>query len=325
MTRQMPPFVRVLPVAVPLAARAIRAASRSGWGHAYGPGAWAGQHGAGPYGAGHHGSGHHDPGHHEPGHHGPGHHEPGHHEAGHHEAGLGFGGPGFGGVGEGPHRGRGRGGRRGGGGFGPGGFGPGGFGPGGFGPWGGRGGWGPPFGFPGRGPRARRGDVRAGILHLLASTERPMHGYEMIRELQERSGGAWRPSAGSIYPTLQLLEDEGLVTSTEEGGKRLYSLTDAGREHVEGHGNAPWEEFVEPSDSPWHELRRAGMGLMAAAMQGAQAANEDQLHRIADTLREARSKIYRILGEDDRPDDAGDADDHSDHNSDDNNDTGTRR
>lgn len=288
MTRQMPPFVRVLPVAVPLAARAIQAASRSGWGHTYGPGAWAGQYGAGRHGADHHGSGH--------------------HEAGQHEAGLGFGGPGFGpgGVGGGPHRGRGgRGGRRGG--FGPGGFGPGGFGPGGFGPWG-RGGWGPPFGFPGRGPRARRGDVRAGILHLLASTDRPMHGYEMIRELEERSGGAWRPSAGSIYPTLQLLEDEGLVTSTEEDGKRLYSLTDAGREHVEGREHAPWEEFVEPSDSPWHELRRAGMGLMAAAMQGAQAANEDQLHRIADTLREARSKIYRILGEDDRPDDAGDTD-----------------
>ncbi|WP_020577970.1 PadR family transcriptional regulator [Actinopolymorpha alba] len=172
----------------------------------------------------------------------------------------------------------------------------GGFGPGG---WGRGGGWGPPFGFPGRGPRARRGDIRAGILHLLADVDRPMHGYEMIRELQERSGGAWRPSAGSIYPTLQLLEDEGLVASTAENGKRLYSLTDAGREEIASRGGqAPWEEFAEPADSPWGELRAAGMGLMAAAMQGAHAANEDQIRRIAETLKEARARIYRILGED---------------------------
>ncbi|MFD2077843.1 DNA-binding transcriptional regulator, PadR family [Actinopolymorpha cephalotaxi] len=213
---------------------------------------------------------------------------------------------------EGRGGGRGRGGRGRGGGRGrPGGFGPGGFGPGGFGGFGfggpggpggpggwGRGGWGPPFG-PGRGPRARRGDVRSGILHLLADTGRPMHGYEMIRELAERSGGAWRPSAGSIYPTLQLLEDEGLVSSTEAAGKRSYALTDAGREHVATHGGqAPWEEFADPADSPWHDLRNAGMGLAAAAMQGAQVADEDQLARIVDTLHEARSKIYRILGED---------------------------
>ena len=213
-------------------------------------------------------------------------------------------------------RGRERRGRRGGPGrFGPGGFGPG-FGPGdfGFGP-GGPSGWGPPpFAFGRRGPRARRGDVRAGILHLLADVDRPMHGYEMIRELQERSGGGWRPSAGSIYPTLQLLEDEGLVASTEDSGKRLYSLTDAGREEIASRGGqAPWEEFNEPSDSPWHEIKNAGMGLMAAAMQGTHAANEDQLRRIAATLREARTKIYRILGDDEgsEQDEASDTDTHS--------------
>ena len=99
-------------------------------------------------------------------------------------------------------------------------------GPGGGGPWGGRGG--------GRGGgrswgRARRGDIRSAILALLA--ERPMHGYEIIGELSERTEGLWRPSPGSIYPTLQLLEDEGLVTaqSEEGGGKRRYSLTDDGR------------------------------------------------------------------------------------------------
>jgi DNA-binding PadR family transcriptional regulator len=165
------------------------------------------------------------------------------------------------------------------------------------GPWGGRG-WGPPFDFPGRGPRARRGDIRAAILHLLA--DRPMHGYEMIRELQERSNGVWKPSAGSIYPTLQLLEDEGLVTANEESGKKLYSLTDAGRDEIGGDEPqaAPWEEFADLASSPYHQLR-VTMGLLAAAGQAAHAANEDQLKRITQVLSEARSKIYRILGEDD--------------------------
>src|SRR5258707_548942 len=95
------------------------------------------------------------------------------------------------------------------------------------GPWGGSGPWGPPFGGRGGGPRVRRGNVRAAILALLA--ERPMHGYEMIQELEARTNGLWRPSAGSIYPTLQLLEDEGLVTGEESEGKRRFTLTDGGR------------------------------------------------------------------------------------------------
>ena len=88
-----------------------------------------------------------------------------------------------------------------------------------------RSGWGPPW--MGPGPRARRGDVRIAVLALLA--EGPMHGYQIITELESRSGGVWRPSPGSVYPTLQLLEDEDLVTSQEVGGKRVYSITDAGR------------------------------------------------------------------------------------------------
>src|SRR5882757_9542254 len=76
------------------------------------------------------------------------------------------------------------------------------------------------------GPRARRGDVRAAILALLA--ERPMHGYEMIKEIEERTSGAWTPSAGSIYPTLQMLEDEGLIRGEESDGKRRFTLTDEG-------------------------------------------------------------------------------------------------
>src|SRR5262245_45884231 len=99
------------------------------------------------------------------------------------------------------------------------------------GPWGGFGSWGPPFGGRGGGPGVRRGNVRAAILALLA--ERPMHGYEMIQELEARTDGLWRPSAGSIYPTLQLLEDEGLVSGEDSDGKRRFSLTDAGRAEAE--------------------------------------------------------------------------------------------
>src|SRR3954465_14693171 len=101
--------------------------------------------------------------------------------------------------------------------------------------------------------RVRRGDVRSAILALL--DDRPMHGYEVITELDERTGGRWRPSAGSIYPTLQLLEDEGLVTAEEADGKRVSPLTAAGREAAPARteGSRPWEEADE--DSPRYAAR----------------------------------------------------------------------
>jgi hypothetical protein len=116
------------------------------------------------------------------------------------------------------------------------GFGPGFGGPGfgGFGPGGGKFGFGPGSrrGGPRGGGRSRRGDVRAANLNLL--TDRPMHGYEMIQEINERSQQLWKPSPGSIYPTLQLLVDEGLLVATEsEGSKMLFELTDDGRTAAE--------------------------------------------------------------------------------------------
>src|SRR6478752_9338081 len=100
---------------------------------------------------------------------------------------------------------------------------------------------GPRYGRGRGGPRARRGDVRAAVLALLA--ERPMHGYEMIKEIEERTEGAWTPSAGSIYPTLQLLEDEGLISGQEIEGKRRFTLTETGAaEQAEKAGEqTPWE------------------------------------------------------------------------------------
>src|SRR5579875_2677435 len=105
-----------------------------------------------------------------------------------------------------------------------------------------------------RGRRVRPGDVRAAILHLLA--ERPMHGYEMIQEIAERTRDAWRPSPGSVYPTLQLLDDEGLIVSSEsEGSTKLFELTDKGRAAAEKIKTAPWKQFAEGVDSNQVNLR----------------------------------------------------------------------
>lgn len=170
---------------------------------------------------------------------------------------------------------------------GPGGFGPGGFGPGRF--------WGP----PGRRGRARRrGDVRAAILTLLA--ERPMHGYEMIQELASRTGGVWRPSPGSIYPTLQLLEDEGLIVGTVDesgGGRKRFTLTDAGREEAASVAPPPWEEFAPETISSWTEIRDAGFQAMNALRQVLMNGTDEQRARAAQVLDETRRKLYAILAE----------------------------
>ncbi|MFI6873229.1 PadR family transcriptional regulator [Streptomyces sp. NPDC050400] len=173
--------------------------------------------------------------------------------------------------------------------FGP--FGPGFGGPGG--PWGGRGG-------RGGGPRgrARRGDVRASILALLK--DRPMHGYEMIQEIAERSGGAWKPSPGSVYPTLQLLEDEGLITSASEGGKKLFSLTDAGTTAAEEGPDAPWEEAGRGVDwEAMNEIRQAGFGLMEAFGQVWKTGSKEQRDKALSVITDARKKLYLILADED--------------------------
>src|SRR5271155_3468556 len=107
-----------------------------------------------------------------------------------------------------------------------------------------RGGGGPFGPGRGRGRKARRGDVRTAALILLS--EEPRNGYQIMQELEERSNGLWRPSPGSVYPALQLLEDEGLVRSEEQDGRKVLRLTEAGEaalaERPEG-APAPWEEF----------------------------------------------------------------------------------
>jgi DNA-binding PadR family transcriptional regulator len=126
-----------------------------------------------------------------------------------------------------------------------------------------------------------------------------MHGYEMIKEIEERTAGIWRPSPGSIYPTLALLEDEGLVRSEESEGKRRFVLTDDGREQAEGReGDSPWEQVTAGVDPGEVRLRDAFHALRAAVKQVGMAGSKDQAERARDLLEETRKKVYAILAED---------------------------
>ncbi|MFP5416460.1 MAG: PadR family transcriptional regulator [Actinomycetes bacterium] len=146
------------------------------------------------------------------------------------------------------------------------------------------------------GPRARRGDVRAAILRLLA--EEPMHGYQIISELTERSAGAWTPSAGSVYPTLQLLADEGLVEAEPLGGKKVYRLTETGQQAADklAGQRAPW---AEASDSPLSgsSLHQATGRLLQAVFQVGKLGSAQQASEAADVLNDARKRLYAILAE----------------------------
>ncbi|MCW2663229.1 MAG: PadR family transcriptional regulator, partial [Mycobacterium sp.] len=168
-----------------------------------------------------------------------------------------------------------------------------GFGPGfGFGPGGRRGGR-----RRGGSGRGRRGDVRTAILALLA--EQPMHGYEMIQQIAERSNGIWRPSPGSVYPTLQLLDDEGLITASEsEGKKKLFELTEEGRTAAEKIEALPWDEIAEGADPGAVNLRAAMGQLFGAVAQSAHTATAEQQQRIVEIVNNARREVYGILGED---------------------------
>lgn len=150
----------------------------------------------------------------------------------------------------------------------------------------------------GRRARVSRGEVRSAVLRLLA--EEPMHGYQIMQELEDRSGGGWQPSPGSIYPTLAQLADEGLIVSEKVGGKNVFSLTSEGALVGEGLDGPPaWERF-EADGSPNHaSLRRAMFQLGAAAKQVAVAGGDAQLARAETIINDARKAIYRLLAEDD--------------------------
>jgi DNA-binding PadR family transcriptional regulator len=175
---------------------------------------------------------------------------------------------------------------------------------GGRGPGGGFGGGGPgfgpgPHGRGGRGRRARRGDIRAASLLLLA--EEPRNGYGLMQVLEERSGGVWRPSPGSVYPALAQLEDEGLIRAIERDGRKTFELTDEGRAYVEEHREhwgTPWETVAEGVPSELHELRQTAQALAVAAMQVAQTGSKAQLAEAKRILEDARRGLYRLLAGD---------------------------
>jgi DNA-binding PadR family transcriptional regulator len=126
-----------------------------------------------------------------------------------------------------------------------------------------------------------------------------MHGYEIIKEVEERSEGAWTPSAGSIYPTLQMLEDEGLIRGEDSGGKRRFTLTDEGRTEQEAKAEevAPWDAVREGAPTGHMQLRNSVGKLFAAVKQVGAAGDEDQRKQVTELLDETRRKVYAILAE----------------------------
>jgi len=153
--------------------------------------------------------------------------------------------------------------------------------------WGEFGGW-------GGGRRMRRGHIRTAV--LISLREEPAHGYEVMRRLEEMSGGLWRPSPGSVYPQLQMLEDEGLVRSSEVSGSRTYSLTDTGRSAAEKAAQT-WQGTGE-GDDQIRALRIAVGQLMSAAKQLSGAGESSQVERGIAVINKARKELYQILAED---------------------------
>jgi DNA-binding PadR family transcriptional regulator len=179
------------------------------------------------------------------------------------------------------------------------GFGPGGreFGPG-FG-----GGFGPGRGPRGRGRKARRGDIRTAALLLLNEEDR--NGYQIMQEVQERSEGVWSPSPGSVYPALAQLEDEGLIRTGEADGRKLFSITDAGRELLSERGEnapAPWAQMSDEVSPQIHELGKLMREVAFAFSQVMRTGSEDQVGKARDVLASARRDLYRILADGDGAD-----------------------
>jgi DNA-binding PadR family transcriptional regulator len=170
---------------------------------------------------------------------------------------------------------------------------------------------GDPFDEDGHGRRRhRRGDIKYALLELLA--EQPRHGYELIKELEQRYAGFYRPSPGSVYPTLQLLEDEGHLTSEQIDGKRVYTITESGRELLaEYHRQRAGEErhgrhgFRMGGAGPeLHEFRESAMALLASVMQLARHGTREQVQAAVALLDSTRREIYALLAQAEKEDSA---------------------
>ena len=149
-------------------------------------------------------------------------------------------------------------------------------------------------GRPRRGPnRVRRGDVRAAVLALLAEAD--MHGYQIIQELAERSDGRWRPGAGSIYPTLHQLQEQGFIRSRPQGSRRVFSITEYGRRSVNESGDAaPWRAYAQDK-GPAAKLREATRTLHVALAQVEQSGTQEEVERAGVIINQGRRSVYLML------------------------------
>jgi DNA-binding PadR family transcriptional regulator len=159
-------------------------------------------------------------------------------------------------------------------------------------------------GEPHRGPRARRGDVRAAILDVLR--EEPLNGYQIMSQIAERTGGAWKPSPGSVYPTIQQLEDEGLLEGSTGPGQRKLKPTPAGWDYISAHRDelaAVWEPFEEPqpreAGGDFAALKPEIGQVMNAVWQIISTGTDQQRRDAIDVLVETRRKLYGLLAEGD--------------------------
>ncbi|MFT4245433.1 MAG: PadR family transcriptional regulator [Micrococcaceae bacterium] len=158
--------------------------------------------------------------------------------------------------------------------------------------------------------RARRGDISSHILMLLA--DKPMHGYEIITKLEEQSGGMWRPSPGSVYPTLQLLEEQELVTSEKQGKKKVYSVTEAGEKKIEEtkekleklketHKDNKGKDKRFPWDDDRHKKMRKMRKIIKTTMESmftiAIHGTDEEFDEARDALKKANKKIKKMAKE----------------------------
>ena len=138
----------------------------------------------------------------------------------------------------------------------------------------------------------RRGDIKFLLLEILK--EGPRHGYDIINGLEGRFRG-YRPSPGSVYPTLQMLEEGGYVTSQEIDGKKVYTITDAGLKLLEKRGERRFEETPEMRQA--FEVKESLGKLTVAAIDGVRGADEATMKRIDEILNQARRDVYSVLAE----------------------------
>ncbi|MDQ3042217.1 MAG: PadR family transcriptional regulator [Acidobacteriota bacterium] len=147
-------------------------------------------------------------------------------------------------------------------------------------------------GFEGEFMRMRRGDIKFHLLEILKET--PRHGYEIINKLENQSGG-YRPSPGSVYPTLQMLEEGGYLTSEQIEGKKVYTITDEGIKFLEDRGAKPFE--AHPKMAQAFEIRKSLMKFGSAVMDGVRDGDEETVKKISEVINKAKRDVYSILAE----------------------------